>query len=201
MRKLLIVFLLMLPMLSCAENFKILFLNTENIRIGTGTYKEGDIFNDGEKIYWKHAKQAMKVVSLESNRQYVMVSEDFKQRKLKSAKDFLVKNNRLSTRGLGEMSSVAERVGTKLYWIDPVRIAIDYKLDEGEYFLLKWDSHAVSIPVEDGQLVLDSSIWDGIVPHPTVADLFFHYADGEEEIVGSDILIIPLPTELFLRKR
>ena len=99
------------------------------------------------------------------------------------------------------MSSVAERVGTKVYWVDPVKIAIGYEPDEGEYFLLRWDSHAVPIPMEDGQLVLDSSIWDGIVPHPTVADLFFHYADGEEEIVGSDILIIPLPTELFLRKR
>lgn len=95
MRKIVLLALLLVSVSLRAEDFKILFINTESIKIGKTTRVAGDVFSDAEKIFWKDGKQAMKVMSLDTKKQYVLVSEDFRQRKLKSAKDFIVKNNEL----------------------------------------------------------------------------------------------------------
>ncbi len=179
-----------------AEDFKILFLNTESIKIGSTTYTVGDVFSDTEKIHWKNGKQAMKVLSLETNKQYVLVSEDFKQRKLKSAKDYLVKNNRLSTRGIGSFSSVAASLGDRCYWLDPTFISVDYEPDDGEFFYLKSEESVVPLMYSDGQLVLDSRIWGENKPHQTVVDVMFRFFDGIDELVCPDYLIIPVETQI-----
>ena len=82
MRKILLYALLLASVSLQAEDFKILFINTESIKIGKNTCVAGDVFSGGDKILWKDRKQAMKVISLETKKQYVLVSEDFKQRKL-----------------------------------------------------------------------------------------------------------------------
>lgn len=201
MRKLLVILALIASVTTRAEDFKILFLNTESIKIGKTVRKVGDTFNDGEKIFWKDGKQAMKVISLDTKKQYVLVSEDFKQRKLKSAKDFIVKSNRLSTRGIGSLSAVQAQVGDKIYWVDPILIAIDYEPEEGEYFFLKYDDQVFPLKITDGQLVFDAKIWGDTEIRPIETDLFFHYNDGDDELVSQGILIIPLPSEIKLKKR
>ena len=55
--------------------------------------------------------------------------------------------------------------------------------------------------MNDKQLVLDERIWGEATPISTEADLYFHYKDGENELVNSGILIIPLPSEIQLKKR
>lgn len=201
MRKIIFILLLFLSVSTRAEDFKILFLNTESIKIGLSQKKVGDVFTDGEKIYWKDGKQAMKVLSLESKKQYVFVSEDFKQRKMKSAKDYVVKSNRLSTRGIDDLASVAASIGDRLYWIDPVLLYIDFDPEEGESFVLKYDDKSIRLPYVDKKLVFDSRIWGESIPYPIEADLFYLYSDGEEELVNSDFMLIPLPHEVSLRKR
>ena len=201
MRKIVLLALLLLSVSLRAEDFKILFINTESIKIGKTTRVAGDVFSDAEKIYWKDGKQAMKVLSLDTKKQYVLVSEDFRQRKLKSAKDFIVKNNRLSTRGIGNLSSVAALLGDRIYWLNPTLITIDYDLENGEYFFLKVKDKEIRLEMEDQQLVLDDHIWGDNNPSPTEVDLYFHYKDGDNELVNSGILIIPLPSEISLKKR
>lgn len=61
----------------------------------------------------------MKVVSLYTKQQYILVTEDLKQRKIKSIKEFVVKNKHFSTRGFGNLSTVCEQIGDMIYWIDP----------------------------------------------------------------------------------
>ena len=201
MRRLLFILALLASVSMRAEDFKILFLNTENIKIGKTVRTVGDKFSDGEKIFWKDGKQAMKVMSLDTKKQYVLVSEDFKQRKMKSARDFIIKNNRLSTRGIGSLSMVCAQIGDKIYWIDPVLIAIEYEPEEGEYFFLRLDGKDLMLEMTEGQLVFDSKIWGDSDIRPIEPDLYFHYKDGEDELVSQGILIIPLPSEIQLRKR
>lgn len=131
----------------------------------------------------------------------MLVSEDFKQRKLKSAKDYIIKSNRLSTRGIGNLASVATIVGDRIYWFDPTLIAADYEPEEGEYFFIRYDGQSYRLVFEDGQIVFSSSIWGEQELRPLEVDLMYHYADGEEELVSQGILIIPLPSEIQLRKR
>ena len=201
MRRILLLVTLFASVSLFAEDFKILFLNTESIKIGKTVRTTGDTFNDSEKIFWKDGKQAMKVISLDTQKQYVLVSEDFKQRKLKSVKDFIVKNYRLSTRGTGSLTTVANQVGPRVYWFDPTLIDITYEPDNGEYFLMTIEEHDAKLEMVEGQLILDSSIWGDIDPHPTEADLHFVYPDGERELVSQGILLIPLPKEVRLKKR
>lgn len=201
MRRLLLILALLASVSVRAEDFKILFLNTESIKIGKTVRTVGDTFSDDEKILWKDGKQAMKVLSLDTKKQYVLVSEDFKQRKMKSARDFIIKNNRLSTRGLGSLSTVCEQIGNKIYWIDPVLIAIDYEAEDGEFFFLRIDGKDLKLEMTEGQLVFDSKIWEDTEIRPVEPGLYFHYKDGEDELVSQGILIIPLPSEIQLRKR
>lgn len=201
MRKIVLLALLLLSVSLRAEDFKILFINTESIKIGKTTRVAGDVFSDAEKIYWKDGKQAMKVLSLDTKKQYVMVSEDFRQRKLKSAKDFIVKNNRLSTRGIGNLSSVAALLGDRIYWLNPTLITIDYEPEEGEFFFLKAKDEEIKLEMDGPQLIFDERIWGESVPSQIETDLYFHYKDGENELVDPGVLIIPLPNEIHLKKR
>jgi hypothetical protein len=201
MRKIVLLALLLLSVSLRAEDFKILFINTESIKIGKTTRVAGDVFSDAEKIYWKDGKQAMKVLSLDTKKQYVLVSEDFRQRKLKSAKDFIVKNNRLSTRGIGNLSSVAALLGDRIYWLNPTLITIEYEPEEGEFFFLKAKDEEIKLDMDGQQLILDERIWGASVPSQIETDLYFHYKDGENELVDPGVLIIPLPNEIHLKKR
>lgn len=201
MRKIVLLALLLLSVSLRAEDFKILFINTESIKIGKTTRVAGDVFSDAEKIYWKDGKQAMKVLSLDTKKQYVLVSEDFRQRKLKSAKDFIVKNNRLSTRGIGNLSSVAALLGDRIYWLNPTLITIEYEPEEGEFFFLKAKDEEIKLEMDGQQLILDERIWGESVPSQIETDLYFHYKDGENELVDPGVLIIPLPNEIHLKKR
>lgn len=201
MRRVFFILTLLVSASVYAEDFRILFLNTDSIKIGKNECRVGDTFSDAEKIVWKDGKQAMKVISLETKRQYVFVSEDFKHRKMKSAKDFIVKNNRLSTRGLGNLSSVEAAIGDRIYWVDPILIAIDYEPEAGEYFFLNYSGKTVTLGIEDGQLVFDSRIWGDGECAPVEAELYFHYKDGEDELVSPSVAITPIPEEIHLKKR
>ena len=201
MRKIVLLALLLLSVSLRAEDFKILFINTESIKIGKTTRVAGDVFSDAEKIYWKDGKQAMKVLSLDTKKQYVLVSEDFRQRKLKTAKDFIVKNNRLSTRGIGNLSSVAALLGDRIYWLNPTLITIEYEPEEGEFFFLKAKDEEIKLEMDGQLLILDERIWGESVPSQIETDLYFHYKDGENELVDPGVLIIPLPNEIHLKKR
>lgn len=211
MRKFLFTLFLLFSVSAWAEDFKILFLNTENIKIGAKFKKAGDVFSDGEKIHWKDERQAMKVVSLVSKKQYIFVSEAFKQQKTKSVKDYLVKNNRLSTMSTSmteyipssysshphlELSSVAASVGERLYWVDPIMVYIDIEPEEGDFFVLKYDEKYIILPFENRQLFFDQSIWGENEPYPLKVDLFYHFSNGEEELVKSEIMLIPIPVSL-----
>lgn len=199
MRKILLLLLLLFSVPSRAEDFKILFVNTESIKIGRKSCVVGDVFSDSEKIYWKDAKQAMKVISLDSHKQYIFVKEDFKHRKMKSAKDFIVKNNRLSTRGSGSLTSVRAQIGDMIYWLNPTLVTLDYELDDNEFFFFQIGDRTLALEMDGSQLILDERIWGDGDRMPIEADLYIEYADGEKELVSSGVLIIPLPD--VLRKK
>jgi hypothetical protein len=196
MRRLLFLFAICISISATAQDFKILFVNTETVSIGGKDLVAGDVFNQSDTIQWSDAKQAIKALSLSDNKQYVFVSTDFKERKLKSAKDYLVKSNRLSTRGSGSLSSVERQIGETLYVIDSTEVSINYEPDESEYFFLLLDGNRFELSYKEGRLVFTPVIWTG-KDEPITVDLLFHYADGYEECVIEELSIIPLPSVIM----
>ena len=182
-----------------AQDFKILFLNTETIRIGEKNLAVGDCFYKSETIHWSDAKQAMEVLSLQDNYQYVFASPDFKTRKLKSAQDYLVKSNRLSTRGSGSLFSVGRKLSDTIYAMDATMVPVDYVPDASEYFFVTNQGKRYVLAYDEGCIVFSPEVWanNGV----TDVDLFYHHANGEEECIKEGIQIIPLPKELKKKKR
>ncbi len=193
MRKFILLFAIFISFSASAQDFKILFVNTGTVRIGGKDLSAGDVFNQSETIYWSDARQAIKALSLSDNKQYVFVSTDFKERKLKSAKDYLVKSNRLSSRGIGSLSSVGRQIGETVYVIDSTEVSINYEPDESEFFFLLSNGNRHELQYKDGKLLFTPDIWD-CKSEAISADLYFHYADGVDECVIEELCIMPLPS-------
>ena len=199
MRRFLLLFAICLSVSATAQDFKILFVNTETIRIGGKDLSAGDVFSQSETIQWADAKQAMKVLSLSDKKQFILAATDFKENKMNSAKDYLVKSNRLSTRGRGSLSSVKRQIGESLYVIDTTCVSINYTPDESEFFFLICKGNRHELEFKDGKLLFTPDIWDG-VQGPMSVDLCFHYSDKEEELVVKGLNIIPLPETVQIKK-
>jgi hypothetical protein len=181
------------------QDFKILFLNTETIKIGKRDLSIGDVFGQTETIFWSDSKQAMEVLSLSDNKQYLLVSSDFKQKHLKSAKAYLIKSNRMSTRGTVSLSRVARSIGNKVYAIDTARVAINFTPAKEEYFFIESDGKRYELDLWEGNLLFPPEIWSQ--KHIVDVDLFYHHSYGEEECIKEGLHIIPLPKEIKSKKR
>ena len=199
MRRILLLFAICLSVNATAQDFKILFVNTGTIRIGDKDLAAGDVFSQSETIHWADAKQAMKVLSLSDKKQFIFAATDFKERKMKSAKEYLVKSNRLSTRGSGSLSSVVRQIGETLYVIDTTSVAINYTPDESEFFFLLSDGSRHELEYKDGKLIFTPDIWDGF-QEPISVDLYFRYADDKEELVVDGLSIVPLPKTVQIKR-
>ena len=199
MRKLLLLLTILISVSASAQDFKILFLNTETIRIGGKNLKKGDYFNQSDKIQWSNDEQAMRVLSLSDKKQFILVSNDFKERELKSAKDFMVKTHHLSTRGIGSLSTVARKLGETIYVIDTTVVVVNYLPDASEYFFVTFDGSRRTLDCKDGNLVLTPDIW--AKNEPVNVCLLFHNADGIEEMVSESIQIVPLPEKISKTKK
>ena len=199
MRKLLILLAICISTNAAAQDFEILFVNTGTVKIGRKELSAGDVFNQSDNIQWSDEKQAIKALSLSDNKQYIFVSEDFKEHKLKSAKDYLVKTNRLSTRGSGSLSSVGRKLSDTIYAMDTTMIPIDYIPDESEYFFVVKKDRRFVLEFQDNHLLFSPELW--AENEPVEVDLFYHYADGEEECVKEGIQIVPLPKEIKKEKK
>ena len=82
------------------------------------------------------------------------------------------------------------QIGETLYVCDTTRVAINYVPDESEYFFLSDGESRFELGYEDGQLVFYPFIWEG--RETMIIDLFFHFADGEEENVIEELEIVPV---------
>lgn len=199
MRKLFILLAICISASAAAQDFKILFVNTGTVKIGGKELSAGDVFNQTDNIQWSDDKQAIKALSLVDNKQYVFASVDFKQRKLKSAKDYLVKTNRLSTRGSSSLSSVGRKMSDTIYAIDVTMVPVDYVPEESEYFFVTNQGERYVLAYDDGCIAFSPELW--VNNDATLVDLFYHFANGEEECIKEGIQVIPLPKELKKKKR
>lgn len=199
MRRFLLLFAICLSVSATAQDFKILFVNTGTIRIGDKDLSAGDVFSQSETIQWSDAKQAMKVLSLSDKKQFIFAATDFKERKMKSAKEYLVKTNRLSTRGSGSLSSVVRQIGETLYVIDTTCVAISYTPDESEFFFLLCDGNRHELEYKDGKLIFTPDIWGGL-QEPISVDLYYRYADDKDELVVDGLSIVPLPKTVQIKR-
>ena len=115
----LIVCVLMSSQLAMADNYRVLFTNSANIRIGNQIARKGIEFNDSNKISWTSDNQALKVMNLSTNRIMIIAKKAFDRKNAKSLADYLRKVKHLSTRNYGKESV---GVDTVFYLLDTLRV-------------------------------------------------------------------------------
>ena len=100
--RILLVFM-MTSLTLCAEEpvvFCIEFLNCKRIQIGNEWLKTHETFLSNKIIHWKNGRQYMRVRSLNNPKKvYGVTMEGFKEAKVQTLHDFLVKTNSTSSRG------------------------------------------------------------------------------------------------------
>lgn len=117
----LIVAFWMTGQIAMADNYRVLYTNSNNIRIGNQIARKGLEFSDSEKIVWTSDNQALKLLNLSTHRIMVIAKKTFDRKRAKSLADL----KHLSTRDYGVANIVTDTV---LYLLDTLQI------DAGKYY-------------------------------------------------------------------
>ena len=113
-----------------ADNYKILQMNAQSVKIGNKQYKTGDVFPDSEPISWASDKQAIKAMNLNTKQIKLFAAKVFKNIEAKSIKDYFLKNSHLSTRGgIVSFSDLREELSDTIYLYDTMQIESPVKID------------------------------------------------------------------------
>lgn len=122
-----IVLLISLLIIGCsafADNYRVLYVNSEHIRIGNRYIAVGDIFKDTDIIVWSSEKQSMKVLNLKNNRVFICTAKSLNKKKSHSLYDYLTSTKRISTRSLSNVVYDEEwQLDSVLYVLDTLYVS------------------------------------------------------------------------------
>ncbi len=153
-----------------ANSYKILNLNSPAIYINGKQVKIGDSFNESDKVTWTAKRQAMRLIDLKSNKQYLLVSHN-EHEKDKSIIELISRINHLSTHAPG-VPDREDDILTKLILIfdaeyniyDFVEIETNLVLDKNHYFTItyQYGDTKISKPLRTNgsKVIIDKSIFD-----------------------------------------
>ena len=157
---------ILLTNINVASNYKILFLNSKQIFVDGRLANVGDIISDRSVVTWSKERQAMKIIDIESNQRYLMVSDD-KESKKQTVIDVLTRINHLSTHsqdGMSPYDVLEGRIEYHYNLLDSIVIPTDIVVNEYNYFTISYKYGDARITKKmkytDGNLVIDKSIFD-----------------------------------------
>ena len=170
----LVVFMLMAVAPIKADTYKVLYANSENIKIGNQPAKKGVTFNDKDRIIWTSGEQALKVLNLSTNHVMVIAKRAFDRQRARSLADYLHRVKHMSTRDFGTASVVTDTV---YYMLDTLLIDAgkhygDDKIDKA-IVIINGDSVVTQIKKtqDKKEFVLTKSIFGSKTPQLVYIDI------------------------------
>ena len=167
MKKLLLFFLNVFIITTiCADNYKVLYVNSPSVKIDNKKCVKGMIFSDVSQVMWPHkGMQAIKALNMESKVIELFVSIKKEQQK-GSVMDYYIRNNHLSTRGdmqLGNLNDLAKILNDKFYLInDTIEIDPPINLKDGRFFYVTFEQNGIikskELPHEGRTLFITRSL-------------------------------------------
>ena len=122
-----------------ADDYKILQMNTNSVKIGTVLRHQGDTFSENDQIFWSDEKQAIKAMNTRTKEIRIFAAKDFKNKKVRSVKDYYIKINHMSSRGgIISFTNLAEELSDTLYLYDTIPIESPVKLDSLSSFVISY---------------------------------------------------------------
>lgn len=197
-----IVILIYQSLYAGGEKFRILYLNTPTITIGGKALVTGNDFSATDIIKWGSAKQAMRIISLVTNKQLTLSASIVSEKK--SLADFFRNRKQLATRP-GYPSSlvgISNALQDTLYILDAIEIRTSVSIDSCHFFYASYikDGNTINkrLPIlKEGGFAIDRSLWviDEIhyTPSPiTVSIHYFNTIENKVTDITNGILIVPL---------
>ena len=112
----------MLSMFAYAQqnSYKVLYCNSDRIRIGDSIAKKGLVFDDEKKIVMPKDDCVIEYQDLNNGKVKQMVGNEAKKRKAKTLKEYLLAEKVLRTKGLGDNDPIV--FDTVFYMLDTLRV-------------------------------------------------------------------------------
>jgi len=192
-------------MIAMASNYKILYLNSNQILVNGKPARVGDEFNEKAIIKWSKERQAIKVIETNSYIRYLMVAKLSEGKEL-TAYQILTRNKHLSTHvdatTINNIVKLKSDLADGYDLLDTIEIPTKLKQDNSHYFLCTYqygDTKLIKkLMCDKEMLVIDKSIFwvDGEKLDPRDIVISISYVDGIPETPVFikkyiDITIIP----------
>lgn len=123
-KKIILGLLLMAACCTYADKYKVLYVNSTDIKVGGKVIAVGSVFDEKETVKWNSEQQAMKVVNLTTNRVMVFVAKALEKKNASTLYDYLIKNKHLSTRGFKQSPTEEWQLDKTLYLLDTLYISL-----------------------------------------------------------------------------
>lgn len=197
-----------------AENYRILYVNTDSVRIGGRMLSAGDIFKETEDIQWTEDLQSIKVIGTDSRQILVLVAKEMEGKNKKSVFDYLMPVNAMSMAYRSEIFSIifgdtdttppipnTEYSHSSRYLLDTLFLPVLPDNEGGRYImeyrhtdrtfripLVKTDSSRIAVPRKDMESIPSGPFTVNVflVPEKTVEYILYI----------EDMEIIPVPLKL-----
>ena len=123
-RRILVLMMIVMAAISVlADKYKVLYVNSPDIRIGANNAVIGNVFTDRDKIVWGNDRQAIKVLNLNTNRVIVLAAKALKKKNASSLYEYLTSTKHLSTRGIRRPKAIETwQIDSTLYLLDTLFI-------------------------------------------------------------------------------
>lgn len=177
---------LLLPLLSYADDYKILHMNSSVIKIGDRVCKIGDVFSDNDIIYWEQEKQAFKAQNTTSKVIRLFAEPEFKQSDVKTVKDYFLRKGRLSTRASMSLSELEDYLSDEFLLLDSICVETTEVTDSQHYFLLSYTLRGKTINKrlkgEDGKFYIERSLFPKKTPASAITVSVSYMNEKIEEV-------------------
>lgn len=198
MRKISILLLVMIAsIVICADNYKILQINSPYVKIGKRNCSKGDVFSDKSVIHWGQKKQAFKAQNLKTKEIKLFVESDFRAKGCKSIKEYYLKNNHLSSRG--SESSALDEISDTIYLCDSVIMDIPVQTDSTHYCYIVYDNEGEKIQKclksTDQSFIIDKNLFDEKAMERDIQLRLFYHTPEEEFLLKDSLTIVLIPWE------
>lgn len=193
---------LCLSMNLLADNYKILQMNAQSVKIGNKQYKTGDVFPDSDPISWANDKQAIKAMNLNTKQIKLFAAKVFKNIEAKSIKDYFLKNSHLSTRGsVISFSDLVDELSDTIYLYDNKQIESPVKIDSVSSYYISYEQNGVkkwcTLMSTDKYFFLNRELFgENIDGGEYIITLFFRKKGMEDFVITNNVIVVLLPLNI-----
>ena len=198
-----IILLVAFCIISCcsfASKYKVLFINSSGIKVGTKTAIVGQVFSDKDRITWTNDQQAMKVINLDTKRIMVIAAKALKKKKASSLYDYLTTTRHLSTRSIKKHEVAEEwQLDSTLYLLDTlyVKRPSHPELAEARIVDVKGTKRKLPTTKDGSYYIITREIYNHQPPYPIkVSIMEFDKMWNWEYVVYRNLIIEPLTIKI-----